>query len=121
MKIRTRIERKIVGSDYSAQEPRMTAFLSDEFKDFDNPFYDPEKPSDDETFTNTKKCLNKAKTSYEKGLDLYAMIAQSAFNNDYWDNMEHYKEGTEIEIEGKKVVCGHKTHINVQGLSLIHI
>lgn len=115
MKIRTRIERKIVGSDYSAQEPRMTAFLSDEFKDFDNPFYDPEKPSDDETFTNTKKCLNKAKTSYEKGLDLYAMIAQSAFNNDYWDNMEHYKEGTEIEIEGKKVVCGHKTHINVQG------
>lgn len=93
----------------------MTAFLSDEFRNAKNPFYDPKLPSDPETFTNTEFCLNKARTSYEKGLDLYAMIAQSAFNNDYWDNMEHYKEGTEIEIDGKKVVCGHKTHINVQG------
>lgn len=97
----------------------MTAFLADEYKDYKNPFYDETKESkldvDNLIFENTELCNNKSRVAYDKGLDLYAMIAQSAYNNDYWDNMEHYKEGTEIEIDGKKVICGHKTHINVQG------
>ncbi|MBP5469874.1 MAG: hypothetical protein J6Z11_11600 [Candidatus Riflebacteria bacterium] len=53
--------------------------------------------------------------AYMKGQDLYAVIAQSAFDNNYEDNLEFYPEGTVIEENGEKIVCGYKTHMNKQG------
>lgn len=53
--------------------------------------------------------------AYIEGKDLYAMIAQSAFDNEYWENLEFYPEGTEIELDGKKIICGNKTHLNKAG------
>lgn len=88
MKIKTRIRRKIVGSDFSAQEPRLTCHLSGE-----------------------DKMLN----AYLEGKDLYAVISAGALKNNYEDNLEFYPEGTEIEIDGKKIITGHKTHKNLQG------
>lgn len=81
---------RIIGSDYSAQEPRMTTFLS-----------------------GSKKMYE----AYTTGKDLYAIIAQSAFHNNYEDNLEYYPEGTELEIDGKKIIAGHKTHLNKAGKS----
>lgn len=77
--INTRTRYKIIGSDYSAQEPRMTTFLSK----------DP--------------TMYKA---YNEGKDLYAMIAQSAYHNDYFDNLEFYKEFTKVEVDGKETIAG---------------
>lgn len=57
----------------------------------------------------------KIRDAYESGKDLYAIIAQSAFHNEYWENLEFYPEGYEIEIDGKKIVCGKKTHLNKAG------
>lgn len=48
----------------------------------------------------------KIRDAYESGKDLYAIIAQSAFHNEYWENLEFYPEGYEIEIDGKKIVSG---------------
>ena len=87
-KIRTRTRYKIIGSDYSAQEPRLTAFISQDQQMID---------------------------AYMKGQDLYAVIAQSAFDNNYEDNLEFYPEGTVIEENGKQITCGYKTHMNKQG------
>ena len=84
--LRTRY--KIIGSDYSAQEPRLTAFISQ----------DPHMVE-----------------AYKAGKDLYAVIAQSAFNNKYEDNLEFYPEGTELEIDGQKIIAGKKTHVNKSG------
>lgn len=39
--------------------------------------------------------------AYKEGKDLYAIIAQQAFHNGYWDNMEHYEDGSP-NPEGKK-------------------
>lgn len=39
--------------------------------------------------------------AYRDGKDLYAIIAQQAFHNGYWDNMEHYEDGSP-NPEGKK-------------------
>ena len=78
----------LVGGDFSAQEPRLTSFYSQD----DN--------------------MLKA---YEEGKDLYAVIASAAFDNRYEDNLEFYPEGTEITFEGKKVICGYKTHTNEDG------
>ena len=86
--IQTRTQYRIVGSDYSAQEPRMTCYLSQD-----------------------KNMLE----AYLEKKDLYAMIAASALNNEYGDNLEFYPEGTELNIDGKKVICGYKTHKNMQG------
>lgn len=86
--INARTRYKIIGSDYSAQEPRLTAFVSQ-----------------DQTMID----------AYMKGQDLYAVIAQSAFDNNYEDNLEFYPEGTEIEENGKKIICGYKTNMNKQG------
>lgn len=44
--------------------------------------------------------------AYTTGKDLYAMIAQSAFDNNYEDNLEFWVPGTELEIDGKKIVSG---------------
>lgn len=86
--LKTRTGYKIIGADYSAQEPRLTAFYSQ----------DP----------------NMIK-AYEDGKDLYAVIAAMSFNKQYEDCLEFYPEGTEIEYEGKKVICGNKTHKNRAG------
>ena len=53
--------------------------------------------------------------AYNEGKDLYAMIAQSAFDNEYWENLEFYPAGTEIELDGKKIICGNKTNLNKAG------
>jgi hypothetical protein len=53
--------------------------------------------------------------AYLDGKDLYAVIAQSMFNNEYWENLEFYPEGTEIELDGKKIICGKKTHLHKAG------
>lgn len=53
--------------------------------------------------------------AYLNNQDLYAVIAQSAFDNNYEDNLEFYPAGTEIEVDGQKVVCGNKTHLNKAG------
>ena len=78
----------LVGGDFSAQEPRLTAFYSQD--------------------ENMLK-------AYEEGKDLYAVIASAAFDNKYEDNLECYPEGTEIMFEGQKVICGYKTHTNDAG------
>ena len=79
---------KIIGSDYSAQEPRLSAYISQD---------------------------KNMKNAYLEGKDLYAVIAQSMYDNNYEDNLEFYPEGTEIEIDGQKVICGNKTHLNKAG------
>lgn len=79
MVLKTRTRYKLVGSDYSAQQPRMTTFLS-------------KQPAMYEAYTT--------------GKDLYAMIAQSAFNNNYEDNLQNYPEGHVVQIDGKQLVSG---------------
>ena len=53
--------------------------------------------------------------AYKEGKDLYAVIAQSMFNNEYWENLEFYPEGHEIELDGKKIICGKKTNLHKAG------
>ncbi len=86
--IKTRTLYKLVGSDYSAQEPRITTFLSG----------DPAM-----------------RQAYLDGKDLYCVIAANIYNNKYEDNLEHYPEGTVLELDGNKTVCGYKTHLNKEG------
>lgn len=88
MKVKTRTLYKLVGSDYSAQEPRITTFLSG----------DPAM-----------------RQAYLEGKDLYCVIASNIYNNKYEDNLEHYPEGTVLELDGKQIVCGYKTHLNKTG------
>lgn len=64
----------LIGSDYSQQEPRiLTAFSRD----------------------------SKLLESYEAGRDLYATLGAGVYGNDYWDNMEHWEDGSD-NLEGKK-------------------
>ena len=88
MKVKTRTLYKLVGSDYSAQEPRITTFLGG----------DPAM-----------------RAAYLEGKDLYCVIAANIYNNKYEDNLEHYPEGTVLELDGQKIICGHKTHLNKEG------
>ena len=88
LQLQTKKEYKIIGSDYSAQEPRLTAHYSQ-----------------DSTMIQ----------AYKEGKDLYAVIAQGMFNNDYYDNLEFYPEGKKIVFEGKEIICGNKTHKNKDG------
>lgn len=46
------------------------------------------------------------RAAYLEGKDLYCVIASNIYNNDYWDNTEFFKEGTVIELDGKKTVAG---------------
>ena len=39
--------------------------------------------------------------AYTNNKDMYAMLGTGVYNNDYWDNMEHYPDGTKNE-EGTK-------------------
>lgn len=64
----------LIGSDYGQQEPRiLTAFSRD----------------------------SKLLESYRAGRDLYATLGAGVYKNDYWDNMEHYEDGSD-NLEGKK-------------------
>ena len=63
-----------VGSDFSQQEPRLLS-----------------------AFSNDDNMIN----AYKAGKDLYATIAQGVYKNGYWDNMEHFEDGTP-NPEGKK-------------------
>ncbi len=53
--------------------------------------------------------------AYLEGKDLYCVIAANIYNNRYEDNLEHYPEGTVLELDGKQIVCGYKTHLNKEG------
>ena len=88
MKVKTRTLYKLVGSDYSAQEPRLTAHMADE---------------------------TAMKQAYAEGKDLYCVIASKIFNNNYEDNLEFYPENTVLTLDGKHVICGNKTHLNKEG------
>ena len=67
--LKTRTGYKIIGSDYSGQEPRLTAFYSQ-----------------DESMIK----------AYADGRDLYAVIASMSFDKSYEECLEFYPEGTEI-------------------------
>jgi len=88
MKIKSRIRYNIIGGDFSAQEPRLTAFYSK-----------------DENMRN----------AYLEGKDLYSFIASLMFDNAYEDNLEFYPEGTKIMFDGKEITCGYKDTTNVEG------
>lgn len=79
---------RICGADYSAQEPRLTAFMSQ----------DP--------------AMIKA---YNEGKDLYSVIASMSFNRKYEDCLEFYPEGTKVIVDGKEVIAGHKNIQNKEG------
>lgn len=79
MKVKTRTQYKLVGSDYSAQEPRITTFLSG----------DPNM-----------------RQAYLEGKDLYCVIASNIYNNKYEENLENFPEGYVLELDGKKTVAG---------------
>lgn len=79
---------RIIGADFSAQEPRLVAHYSQ-----------------DENMLNAY--LNKQ--------DLYSVIASQSFNVPYEDCLEFYPEGTKIVFEGQEVTCGYKTHLNTEG------
>ena len=79
---------RIIGADFSAQEPRLVAHYSQ-----------------DENMLNAY--LNKQ--------DLYSVIASQSFNVPYEDCLEFYPEGTKIVFEGQEVTCGYKTHLNKAG------
>lgn len=53
--------------------------------------------------------------AYAHNKDAYAIIASQVFNVPYEDCLEFYEEGKELEIDGKKVIAGNKTHLNVDG------
>ena len=68
--------RTFVGGDWSQQEPKITAFLSQEPKMIQ---------------------------AYDEGKDIYATIAQMIYKNNYEDNLEFYdKEKTQLNLKGKK-------------------
>lgn len=79
---------RIIGSDFSGQEPRETAFYSQ-----------------DENMIK----------AYSEGKDLYAVIASMSFDKPYEECLEFYPEGTKIQLDGQEIICGKKTHQNKDG------
>lgn len=86
--LKTRTSYRIIGGDFSGQEPRLTSQYSQ----------DPAMIQ-----------------AYKDGKDLYAEIASLSFDKPYEECLEFYPEGTIIDYEGQKVTCGHKTHQNKAG------
>lgn len=86
--LKTRTKYKIVGGDFSSQEPRMMAYMS--------------------------KC-EKMKQIFRDKKDIYAFMAQEMYNNNYEDNLQFYPEGTKIIVNGEEITCGKKTHIYEEG------
>lgn len=58
----------------------------------------------------------KMKEAYESGKDLYSLIGSMAYNLPYEQCLEFYPEGTEIEIEGKKIICGNEKTYEVESV-----
>ena len=79
---------RIVGGDFSAQEPRLVAHYSQ-----------------DENMIK----------AYLEGKDLYSVIASESFNVPYEDCLEFFPEGTSILFEGQQIITGYKTHQNKYG------
>lgn len=73
--LKTRTRYAIVGSDFSAQEPRCLTHMCG----------DPE-----------------LRKTFEEDRDPYATLCAPAFHMDYWDCMEHHQDGTP-NPEGKKM------------------
>ena len=73
--IKTRTRYAIVGGDYSQQEPRILAHITQENNLI-------------ETYNNKK--------------DLYATIGSAMFHKDYWECMEHWEDGSS-NPEGKVI------------------
>ena len=48
-------------------------------------------------FSRDEKLLD----AYRNGRDLYATLGAGVYKNDYWDNMEHWEDGSD-NLEGKK-------------------
>ena len=71
---KTRTQYILVGSDFSQQEPRLLS-----------------------QYSQDKNMIN----AYKEGKDLYATIAMGVYHNGYWDNMEHFEDGSP-NPEGKK-------------------
>ena len=86
--INTRTKYRIVGSDYSGQELRLATFISQD-----------------------KTLLD----AYAHNKDAYAIIASQVFNVPYEDCLEFYVAGTKLNIDGKEVIAGNKTHLNPDG------
>ena len=63
----------------SAQEPRLTTFMSDD---------------------------QAMRQAYLEDKDLYCVIAAKIYNNEYWENLENFPEGYVLELDGKKTVAG---------------
>ena len=63
------------------------------------------------TFLSGDPTMYKA---YNEGKDLYAMIAMSAFDNNYEDNLEFYREFCEVDLDGKKVIAGSGKEIEIE-------
>ena len=57
----------------------------------------------------------KLRKAFADGLEIYSTVASMAFDVPYEDCLEFYPEGKEIVVDGKRVVCGHKTHTNKEG------
>ena len=53
--------------------------------------------------------------AYKEHKDLYAVIAQSMFGNNYFDNLEFYPSGSKIIVDGQEIICGDHTHQNKAG------
>ena len=79
---------RIIGGDFSAQEPRLTAYYSQDKNMID---------------------------AYLEDKDLYSIIASMSFDRKYEDCLEFYPEGTQIVFDGQLVTCGYKTHQNKEG------
>lgn len=67
MKLKTKTEYVLVGSDFSQQEPRLLSFYSQD---------------------------SNMIQSYKEGKDLYATIASKVYKKTYWECMEHNEDGT---------------------------
>ena len=78
----------ISGCDYSSQEPKILSFYAGE---------------------------ESMKNIFKEKKDIYAYIAQLVYNNKYEDNLEFYPEGKHIIVDGQEVICGYKTHKNIDG------
>lgn len=65
----------LISGDFKQQEPKLAAYISQD---------------------------KRLKDSYKEGKDIYAVIAQSAYNNKYEDNLEFFPGTETLNKEGKK-------------------
>ena len=89
-------EYRLVGSDFSQQEPRLLSFYSG-----------------DENMIN----------AYKNGKDLYSMIASRVYHNNYEDNLEHnpdgsiYEDGKKRRSSVKSLLLGIMYGISIRGIA----